>query len=153
MRKIIFTRPDGGLSIVNPVINTHPQRENITEAQAEQRAWDKLPKDAINPKFVEKSIIPLDRIFRNAWKAGQGVVEVDMPKAREIKRNQLRVLRRPLMESLDAAYMQADETGDVVEKQRIAAKKQALRDVTKNAAIEAAQTPEELMAVLPEALK
>lgn len=68
MRKIIFTRPDGGLTVMHPVINTHPQREQITEAEAEQRAWNKLPKDAINPVFVEASAIPSDRTFRNAWK-------------------------------------------------------------------------------------
>lgn len=153
MRKIIYTRPDGGLSVVHPVINTHPRREQITEAEAEQRAWDKLPADAISPQWVEAAAIPPDRTFRNAWKANGAGIVVDMPKARELHRIKLRELRAPKMGALDVAYMIADERGDTVEKQRIAALKQALRDVTSDPAIEAAQTPEELKAVILKELK
>lgn len=67
MRKIIYTRPDGGMSVVHPVINTFPIQENITEAQAEQRAWNRLPPEAIRPRFVEEIDLPSDRTFRNAW--------------------------------------------------------------------------------------
>ena len=55
--------------------------------------------------------------------------------------------------ALDVEYQHADERGDVAEKARIAAKKQALRDVTADPAIEAAQTPEALKAVWPDILK
>lgn len=152
IRKIIYTRPDGGVSVVTPVINTHPGREKITEAQAEQRAWDKLPKDALNPRYVDAADIPTDRTFRNAWEDAGGV-KVNMAKARELRRETLRGLRRPLLDALDVAYMRADELGDAAEQKRIAARKQALRDVTDDPAIEAAKTPAELAAVLPEALR
>ena len=151
MRKIIYTRPDGGLSVVGPVINTTPP-EQITEAQAEQRAWAKLPKDAINPRFVEESEVPTDRAFRNAW-VDTGTVAVDMPKAREIHKDNLRRQRAPLLVSLDVDYQRADERGDTAEKARVAAKKQALRDATADPSIAAAKTPEELKAAIPEALK
>jgi hypothetical protein len=53
---------------------------------------------------------------------------------------------------LDTAYMRADEVGDQQEKRRIATQKQALRDVTADPRIDAAATPEELKAVIPDAL-
>ena len=152
MRQIVFTRPDGGLSVVHPVINTMGEVAGFTEVQAEQRAFAKLPANAINPKFIETADIPVDRTFRNAWE-DNGSINVNMPKAREIHREKLRALRKPLLEVLDMAYLRADEQGDVAEKARIAAEKQKLRDVTADPRIEAAQTPEQLKAVLPDVLK
>lgn len=152
MRKISYTRPDGGLSVVHPVRNTVGEKLT-TDAEIEQRSWDKLPADAINPQWINESAVPTDRTFRNAWKANAGGIDVDMLKARELHRHKLRELRKPKMEALDTAYMRADETGDTTEKTRIAALKQALRDVTADLAIDAARTPDKLKAVLPFALR
>ena len=153
MRKIIYMRPDGGLSVVHPVRNTHPVPESITDAEIEQRAWDKLPADAINPVFVDPSEIPSDRTFRNAWKQNAGKVEHDMAKCRDLWRAHLRVLRKPKLEALDAEYMRADEIGDTGLKAQIAAQKQVLRDVTVDPAIDAAQTPQALKQFLPAVLR
>jgi hypothetical protein len=46
-------------------------------------------------------------------------------------------------------YLRADELGDTAEKQRIAALKQALRDVTDTPEIEASTTSDELKLVWP----
>ena len=148
MKKIIYTRHDGGLSVVHPVINTVPERENITEEQALERALKKLPADAINPQVVDE--IPTDRTFRNAWKAGVGAVEHDMAKCREIHKDRLRVLRAPKLAAADVEFMKALEAGQPTS--QIVAYKQALRDVTADPAIEAAKSPEELKAVLPSVL-
>ena len=153
MRKIIYTRPDGGVSIVSPVRNTFPVLENLTDAEIEKRAWDKLPLDAINPQFVEPDAIPKDRTFRDAWKAEAGKVLHDILKCREIHKQRLRQLRAPKLAALDVEYQRADEDGDTAKKRDISAKKKALRDVTADPRIDAAQTPEELLAVIPEALK
>jgi len=153
MRKIIYTRPDGGVSVVHPVRNTHPRPEQLTDAQIEERAWRKLPQNAINPQFVDESSIPSDRTFRNAWVHGGNTINIDMGKARELHRKKLRELRSPILSALDTEYMRADELGDTTAKQRIALQKQALRDVTNDPAIDAAQTPEELKAVFPDILK
>ena len=152
MRKIIFTRPDGGLSVVTPAINTFGEVEGFTEADAEQRAWNKLPADAINPRWADASEVPADRAFRNAWE-DTGKIGVNMPKAREIHKDKLRQIRTPLLAALDVEYQRADEQGDAVLKAQIAAKKQTLRDVTKRPAITAAKTPDELKAAIPDALK
>lgn len=146
MRKIVYMRPDGGLSVVIPVINTIGEVDGFIESDAEKRAWDKLPTDAINSRFVEESEIPTDRTFRNAWE-DIGSVVVNMPKAREIYKELLRQKRTPLLTALDIDYMRADEIGDVAEKRRIAAEKQVLRDITAHPGIEAAQTPDELISV------
>jgi hypothetical protein len=49
--------------------------------------------------------------------------------------------------------MRAQEQGDQAKADEIAAKKQALRDVTADPAIDAATTPDELKAVRPDVLE
>lgn len=150
MRLIVYTKPDGSVVVVRPLINTKGEKPGFTEADAEKRAWDKLPKEAINPCFVDT--LTVDRTFRGAWAFNGKKVEVDMGKAREIHKDRLRALRAPKLAELDAEYMKADESGDEQKKAEIASKKQALRDVTKDPRIEKASTAEELNAVRPEVL-
>lgn len=56
---------------------------------------------------------------------------INIKKAKAIKLDQFRLEREPMLESLDLAYMRAIEAGDVAEQERVKAKKQALRDITK----------------------
>jgi len=100
-------------------------------------------------RIADEDEIPVDRTFRNALKND---LTHDMDKAREIWRDKLREERKPLLEALDIEYIRADELGDAGAKAAIAEPKQALRNVTKDAAIDAAATPEELKAARPEAL-
>lgn len=97
--------------------------------------------------------IPSDRLFRNAWTAdeSQGVISVDMAKARDIWRDKIRLARIPEFARLDAEFMRALETG--ADTSSIVAQKQALRDATADPAIEAAQTPEQLKLVQPAGLR
>jgi hypothetical protein len=139
MKKIIYTRPDGGVSVVYPVISADDP-EGFTEQQALQRAHKDVPADAIEPTVVED--IPSDRTFRNAWRQRGAQVEVDMPKAREIHRERLRRIRAPRLAAEDVNFMRALERGEPTSP--IAARKQALRDAPADPAIEAAATPEEL---------
>lgn len=152
MRKIIYTRPDGGVSIVHPVRNTIG--ENLTsDDEIEKRAWDKLPADAINPRFVDASEIPADRTFRDAWVDSSGKIGHDMDKCRAMHKNRIRELRAPKLAALDVEYQRADEDGDLKRKKVIASQKKALRDATADPKIYAAQTIEELKAAIPEILK
>lgn len=145
---------------MTPVINTSPSTENITEAQAEDRAFKKLMgmvdaglDTVLESKWVDPSEVPNDRYFRDAWAFDGNKISVDMPKAREIHKNYLRELRAPKLAKLDLLYMLADEQGDLVKKKEIAAQKQLFRDVTDDPAIESSQTPEELKAFIPKILK
>lgn len=96
---------------------------------------------------------PADRVFRNAWAAdeSQGVITVDMSKARDIWRDKIRAARLPEFVRLDAAFMRALETG--TDTSAIVAQKQALRDATADPAIDAALTPEQLKLVQPAGLR
>lgn len=113
-----------------------------------------VPADALDVHIVEGDAIPADRTFRNAWKSEAGRIVHDTPKCREIQRNKLRELRKPKLAALDIAFMRALETGaPASDVQEIVAKKQALRDVTADPRLEAANTPDELRAVVPEVLR
>jgi hypothetical protein len=152
MNKIIYTRPDGGLSIIHPIRNTYPKLEALTDEEVLERAKKDIPKGAINVQIIDESEIPKDRYFRNAWKAGQGTIEHDMLKCRELHREKMRLARKPLLETLDVEFMKALESGGPSLVEDIKSKKQKLRDITTHPDIEAAQTPEALKAVWPEEL-
>ena len=81
------------------------------------------------------------------------MIKVNMTKAVEIKKDIIRAERAPILAELDVAFMRAVEAGDTEAQADISAKKQALRDATKDPAIAAAKTPEELKAVVPAALQ
>lgn len=97
--------------------------------------------------------VPSDRTFRGAWEsAGQdsGVIQVNMTYAKGIWQDKIRLARQAELESLDAAFMKALETGaDTTE---IVARKQYLRDAPADPRIDAATTVEELKAVQFEGL-
>ena len=94
--------------------------------------------------------VPADRTFRGAWSLNGDVVEIDMPAARKIHRDNLRAERAPKLANLDVAYMKAlEQSGDTA---AIAAQKQALRDVTGDARIDGAATPDALKALTLDAL-
>ena len=80
------------------------------------------------------------------------MININMTKAKEIKKDMIRAERAPLLDLLDVQFMRAVESGDTAKQAEIAAKKQALRDATADSAIEASSTPEELKAVRPAAL-
>lgn len=80
------------------------------------------------------------------------MININMTKAREIKKQRIREERVDLFEKLDADFMRAIEGGDNEAQADIAAKKTALRDATDDPAIEAATTAEELSAVRPSIL-
>ena len=89
--------------------------------------------------------VPSDRTFRGAWQFNGVAVEVDMTAAKEIHKENLRRDRAPRLAALDVDYMKALETGG--DAAAVAAQKQALRDVTGDARIAAATTPDALKAL------
>lgn len=70
--KIVFTRLDGGLSVVHPVAKEIVMRNlglnEMSEQEYLDHVWKRsVPADAINPAWVEDSVIPEDRSMRNGW--------------------------------------------------------------------------------------
>ena len=139
MHKIIFTRPDGGVSVMHPVRNTIGETLT-TDAEIEQRAWDALPKNAINPVFVDESAIPEDRTFRDSWEHGGNSVIVNINKAKSLTKDRLRNERTPLLLAQDVAFQRALETG--ASTAEIVKEKQRLRDITKQ--VDLSKTLDEL---------
>ena len=130
-------------------------RGGLTETEALNltREAQGIPANAANLVVVEATDLPYFGTFgRFAWKQNGAVIPVfDMARARPIKTDQIRIERDARLVQEDIAYIRADEAGDTAEKARIAAKKQALRDlpVTIQPQLDALATPKALEAWQP----
>ena len=69
---------------------------------------------------------------------------IDMAKAREIHKNNIRLARKPLLEALDIEFQKAQETS--ADTTAIVAKKNALRDAPADSGIAAASDTDALKA-------
>lgn len=88
--------------------------------------------------------VPSNRFFRDAWSLSGDVITEDLAVAKEMFRDKIRQVRKPLLEALDADYMKALEAS--ADTTQIVADKQALRDAPASLAIDAATTIDELKA-------
>ena len=73
-------------------------------------------------------------------------ITVNLIKAKDIARNNLRAERAPVLASLDVQFMRAVESGNTELQTAIAAQKQALRDITANESIVNAEDADTLKA-------
>lgn len=113
---IIFTNDNGGVSVCIPT--------------------GELPIEAVKAKdtpshsiIVQESELPqADNDFFNAWELANGVVSVNLTKAKEITKTRLRAERAPLLAAQDVLFQRALESG--ADTTAIVAEKQRLRDVT-----------------------
>jgi len=130
MSKIIYTNPDGTVSIIIPVGNVNDSIKDVPSG--------------LSYEIVEDSAIPIDRAFRNAWKQNGKTIETDMAKAREIHKTNIRNARIPKLAELDIEFQKALETS--ASTTDIVSKKQALRDAPADSAIASADTEAKLKA-------
>ena len=133
MKKIIYTRKSGKVSVVTPSSKERLEKVlgKLTVKQYRDHVWERaVPEDAINPRDLLVADIPKSREFRDAWEDSQEGSQVDIccSKAKEIQLRKLREEREVHMEVLDKDFMIAIEKGE--DTSVIAGKKQALRDVT-----------------------
>ena len=89
---------------------------------------------------------PSDRHFRNAWAISGKVIAEDMTKAKEIFKDKIREVRKPLLEAEDVVYMKALEADHASAKTASVNKKKALRDAPAAKAITDADTIDKLKA-------
>ena len=82
--------------------------------------------------------VPSDRHFRGAWSLNGSVISEDMAKAKEIFKDKIREVRKPLLDAEDVTYMKALEAGDTDAQAASVTAKNALRDAPAAAAIDAA---------------
>jgi len=139
--KIMISRTDGGVSIMTMV-------RDGADVAVQLEKWKGIhPGEYASHRVAEDHEVPADRTFRNAWTDAGGKIAHDMPKAKELRKNQLRAERAPLLEALDVEYLRAVEAKDQAKQAAIAAKKQSLRDITADPRITNAQTVTDLLAV------
>ena len=89
---------------------------------------------------------PSDRHFRGAGKLSGSTISEDMTKAKEIFKDKIREVRKPLLEAEDVVYMKALEADDASAKTASVNKKKALRDAPAASAINSADTIAKLKA-------
>tara|TARA_B100002019_G_C21170813_1_gene548340 strand:+ start:523 stop:990 length:468 start_codon:yes stop_codon:yes gene_type:complete len=137
-KRIIFETDEGGIAIMVP-----SDKCGLTIEQIQA-------KDVPSGKtsyIVDKSVVPTDRSFRDAWVYTTGEisgVDINMTKAREIHKNNIRWAREPKLAELDIQFQRALETS--ADTTTIVASKQALRDAPAAAGITTAANATELKA-------
>jgi hypothetical protein len=125
---IIFTNDNGGVSVCMPTGEL-----DINAVKAKD-----TPSTSI---IVQDSELPqADNDFFNAWELADGVVTVNLGKAKELTRSRLRAEREPLLAAQDVLFQRVQETGG--DTAAIVAEKQRLRDVT--GLVDGCATTEEL---------
>ena len=155
-KRIIYTRPDGRVSVVNPAPEFVASFETEDEALAAIQAKD-VPTDAMAVEVVEVATIPTDRWFRNAWTrpSGGGPIDTDMPKAREIQTTKIQNARQGEIGRLqgeeDRARL-AGRTADAAQHATDRAALEAMNLTAVAASIAADPNPTALKAVWPAGL-
>ena len=90
--------------------------------------------------------VPSGRHFRGAWTLNGTVISEDLDKAKEIFKDKVREVRKPLLEAEDVTYMKALEADDTDAKAASVTKKNSLRNAPAANAITNATTINELKA-------
>jgi hypothetical protein len=113
---IIFTNDNGGVSVCVPTGEMDIQAVKAKDT----------PSGSI---IVDSADLPqADNDFFNAWELADGVVTVNLDKAKELTRARLRMERVPLLNAQDVLFQRAQESG--ADTTAIVAEKQRLRDIT-----------------------
>lgn len=161
---LAFVAPDGGVSIIRP--SPRSKREDESEedflartlakairrgaepcADGKEHEPGSYPTEADPITVIDEDDIPVDLSYRAAWVLQGTAPVVDMERAKEIKRNRLRLDRKPLFAENDAMASWAVLLGDEQMKAEVLAERQRLRDLPALPSIDAAQTPDDLKAI------
>lgn len=116
---IVFTNEKGGTSVCVPT----------GEMPIEQVQQKDIP-SGVESFIVDAGSLPeQDNDFFDAWEQTNGVVTVNIEKAKNITKERLRREREPLLMAQDVAFQRALEEGTSTA--AIVAEKKRLRDITK----------------------
>lgn len=133
---IVFENEDKSIGVIIPSAEYADNIESLAEKDVPSGLQWQIVKD-----------LP-SREFRGAWELSKGKIVHNMQKARELKRDKLRVERMPLLESLDRQISRemvgAVVSGDFSKIQELERQRQYLRDVTALPEIDKAKTVDDL---------
>lgn len=148
-RVIIFDNGLGGVAIKRPSLGAKARRPGMSDDEFYQFLIDTRipPGQQDSASTVLPSALPKDRAFRQAWVKVGNNVDVDMPKARTIHMNRIRVARDAELERLDKESMLNMEQG--VNNAQTLVDKQKLRDIPQTFDLEQFATPDELQVAWP----
>ena len=99
MSKIIYTNLEGTVSIIIPVGDVKNAVKDVPSG--------------LSYEIVDDSVIPTDRSFRNAWKQNGKTIEIDMTKAKEIHKTNIRLARKEKLAELDAIFEKIDYASQI----------------------------------------
>lgn len=156
MKVIIYKNDEDGLCVIYPAYQPEMNQE-------QQDEFLRLVQNKDVPKMLDGStraswLMEVEetsklRSLRNAWKVDDnGQIFFDRNKGEELKKEQFRNLRKPLLEKLDVQFMRALEVGDTSTIQIVTQKKSELRDVT-SVDFSSYDTPQKLHEFIPDLLK
>lgn len=135
MKVLVHNLEHGGVGITTTIMPMAEYIEKFVVGDYLEIEHDEIP----NPKYV------------SAFNLKNSQITIDMAKAKELRKEELRNQRTPKLAELDIQFMRAVEQGDTATQQAVGAKKQALRDITSSPAFDTATTLDQLEAiVLPE---
>jgi hypothetical protein len=131
---ITYPQPNGQVAVVIPCGDVNDAIKDVPEG--------------VEYKIVES--VDIDNDYFNAYEFDAELgAKVNIEKAKAIHLDKFRSARTPLLATLDIDFMRAVESGNTISQKEIAAKKQALRDVT---SIELPNTLAKIKATWPEVL-
>ena len=143
--RIAYRNLDGGVSVVCPTPEFCANPANTIDMLIKT-----LPL-GVHFEVHQAEDMPTDRYFRNAWRLDAGV-SIDLMQAREIHMDKLRVIRNEKLTELDVFFQRALEDKDIIMQDNIADKKNALRDMPRNADMSSLDTPDKIKAFMPDVL-
>jgi len=156
MKVIVYKNENNRLSVIYPCY-----KDDMTDQEKDEYAEFVKNKDVPKQEdgsptpswLIDVNDIPSIKNVRNAWSINElGQIYFDRDEAIEIKKDQFRNSRKPLLEKLDVRFMRALEAGDTSSLPQIAAKKQELRDIT-DISFNDYDTPQKLHEFIPDILK
>lgn len=136
--RIIFTDESGGVRIMS--------QSTSWKGTMQELAAKHVPRGTTY-QILDDTDIPADRTYRNAWREGKKAINVDMPAARGIFLDNVRILRNAKLVELDTEVIKAVEKGESTT--ALATEKQRLRDLpdTLSKELEKCETVEDFKAV------
>ena len=154
--KAITYKTDEGVAIIYPAYQPEmsPQQQHEFLLMVQNKDVPKLPDGSTTPSWIIEGDQTLQlKWVRNGWKINDnGEIYFNRDKAIEIKKEQFRNLRKPLLEKLDVQFMRALEVGDTSTIQIVTQKKSELRDIT-SVDFSSYDAPQKLHEFIPNLLK
>ena len=112
---IIYTNDNGGVSVCFPTGELSIEAVQVKDTPA-------------GSLIVNISDLPADTEFFDAWELVNGLITINLNKAKEITKKRLRIEREPLLQAQDVLFQKAQETNTDIT--AIVNEKNRLRNIT-----------------------